>query len=156
MPDNSPPIYYLITGFPKSGNKWFHQMMWQFECIGGYKRDLDLGLPLLGRPFLENQRLLEILSGEHASLDDFTKKLLNPAAGNGLVEGRMALFDLLTDSRWGGLISGDKVTLDFTTADGFAGPLVRSVARYQDLEEGEDKLTCAGTIDSYVRGAVNL
>lgn len=88
-------------------------------------------------------------------LDKTAEKLLNPKEG-GLVEGRMAFFDLLTDARWGGLISGDKVTVDFTSEDGFVGPLVRSVARYQDLEEGEDKLTCAGTVDDYVRGAINL
>lgn len=89
-------------------------------------------------------------------LDKSAETLLNPEDGKGVIEGRMALFDLLTDARWGGLISGDKVTIDFTSADGFSGPLVRSIARYQDLEEGEDKLTCAGTIDSYVRGAINL
>ena len=33
-------------------------------------------------------------------------------------------------------------------------PIVRSINRYQDLEEGEDKLTCAGSIDSYVRGSI--
>ena len=81
---------------------------------------------------------------------------LNPEDNEGVVEGRMALFDLLTDARWGGLISGDKVTVDFTPSDEFSTGLVRSVARYQDLEEGEDKLTCAGTIDSYVRGAIEL
>lgn len=89
-------------------------------------------------------------------LDKSGEKLLNPQDGKGQVEGRMALFDLLTDARWGGLISGDKVVVDFDSADGFSGPLVRSIARYQDLEEGEDKLTCAGTVDSYVRGAINL
>src|SRR5690606_31896368 len=89
-------------------------------------------------------------------LDKAGERLLNPEDGSGVVEGRMALFDLLTDARWGGLISGDKVTVDFDSADGFSGPLVRSIARYQDLEEGEDKLTCAGTIDSYVRGAISL
>jgi hypothetical protein len=89
-------------------------------------------------------------------LDKPAENLLNPTAGRGQVEGRMALFDLLTDARWGGLISGDKVTVDFDSAEDYKTALVRSVARYQDLEEGEDKLTCAGTIDSYVRGAVNL
>jgi hypothetical protein len=87
-------------------------------------------------------------------LDKSGEKLLDPAAGAGLVEGRMALFDLLTDARWGGLISGDRVEVDFRPSDEFAGPLVRSIARYADLEEGEDKLTCAGTIDSYVRGSI--
>jgi hypothetical protein len=89
-------------------------------------------------------------------LDKSAEKLLNPENGEGVIEGRMAFFDVLTDARWGGLISGDKVTVDFTQANGFTGPLVTNVARYQDLEEGEDKLTCAGTIDSYVRGAISL
>jgi hypothetical protein len=85
-------------------------------------------------------------------LDKTGEKLLEPE--DGIVEGRMALFDLLTDARWGGLVSGDKVKVDFGPAGGFSGPLVRSIARYTELEEGEDKLTCAGTIDSYVRGAI--
>ena len=89
-------------------------------------------------------------------LDKTAEKLLNPTDCKGVVEGRMALFDLLTDARWGGLISGDKVIVDFDSDGGYQGPLVRNVARYQDLEEGEDKLTCAGTVDGYVRGAINL
>ncbi len=88
-------------------------------------------------------------------LDKAGEKLLNPPPGGGQVEGRMALYDLASDARWGGLISGDKVVIDFSdVGDGIKVPLVRSVARYSDLEEGEDKLTCAGTIDAYVRGEV--
>jgi hypothetical protein len=89
-------------------------------------------------------------------LDKEGQQLLNPADGRGVVEGRMALFDLVVDAHWGGVISGDKVSVDFSPGSGLAGPLIRSVARYQDLEEGEDKLTCAGTIDSYVRGEIRL
>ena len=87
-------------------------------------------------------------------LDKSGEKLLDPQVTGGVVEGRMALFDLLTDARWGGLISGDRVEVDFRPTGEFAGPMVRSIARYADLEEGEDKLTCAGTIDSYVRGSI--
>lgn len=87
-------------------------------------------------------------------LDKSGERLLNPTDGRGQIEGRMALFDLLTDARWGGLISGDKVTVDFDAGAGYSGPVVRTIARYAELEEGEDKLTCAGTIDSYVRGAM--
>ncbi|MDB5686535.1 MAG: hypothetical protein JWR77_1124 [Rhizorhabdus sp.] len=88
-------------------------------------------------------------------LDKAGEKLLNPADGKGVVEGRMAFFDVLADARWGGIISGDKVTVDFGSGlDGVKTPIVRSIARYQDLAEGEDKLTCAGSIDSYVRGAI--
>lgn len=88
-------------------------------------------------------------------LDKSGTRLLNPEKG-GVVEGRLALFDLMVDSRWGGVISGDKVTADFTPVDNLAGPIIRSVARYADLEEGEDKLSCAGTIDGYVRGEIKL
>ena len=88
-------------------------------------------------------------------LDKAGEVLLNPPKGGGQVEGRMALYDLASDARWGGLISGDKVVIDFSdVGDGLKVPLVRSVARYSDLDEGEDKLTCAGTIDAYVRGEV--
>ena len=52
-------------------------------------------------------------------VDKSAEQLIEPVDGKGEVEGRMALFDLLTDARWGGLISGDKVTVDFTAADGF-------------------------------------
>jgi hypothetical protein len=88
-------------------------------------------------------------------LDKSGEKLLNPAGGKGIVEGRMAFFDILADARWGGVISGDKVTVEFApNRAGITGPIVTSIARYADLEEGEDKLSCAGTIDAYVRGAV--
>ena len=88
-------------------------------------------------------------------LDKSGEKLLNPEDGKGVVEGRMAFFDILADARWGGIISGDKVTVEFApNRAGITGPIVKSIARYADLEEGEDKLSCAGTIDAYVRGAV--
>lgn len=88
-------------------------------------------------------------------LDKAGETLLNPADRKGTVEGRMAFFDVLADGRWGGIISGDKVVVEFgSNLDGVKTPIVRSIARYQDLEEGEDKLTCAGSIDSYVRGSI--
>ena len=92
-------------------------------------------------------------------LDKSGEKLLNPADGKGVVEGRFAFFDILAEGYWGGIITGDKVLVDFSAqgeTDGFKGPLVRSVARYADLEEGEDKLSCAGTMESYVRGMVEV
>lgn len=68
-------------------------------------------------------------------------------------EGRAAFFDLSLDGRWGGVISGDKVSIDFSPcACGAKSPSIRdNVARYADLE-GDDKIGCAGTVDAYVRG----
>ncbi len=75
----------------------------------------------------------------------------------GEVEGRFAFLDLSYNARWGGLITGDKVTMDYakTCSCGRPGPVVRagSIARYSDLGE-EDKITCAGTMESYIRGAI--
>ena len=72
---------------------------------------------------------------------------------SGEYEGRAAFFDLSIDGRWGGVISGDKVSIDFSPcACGARGPSIRDdVARYADLE-GDDKIGCAGTVDAYVRG----
>ncbi|WP_256095043.1 hypothetical protein [Paraburkholderia nodosa] len=92
-------------------------------------------------------------------LDKAGEQLLNPSDGRGIAEGRFAFFDLLAEGYWGGFITGDKVTVDFSPAgntDGLQGPLVRRVGRYADLEEGEDKLSCAGTMESYVRGMINV
>jgi hypothetical protein len=85
-------------------------------------------------------------------LDDSGEKLLEP---RGKVTGRMALFDVSIEGRWGGIVSGDRVVMDYEPSpSGRAVPAVTEIARYSDLEGGDDKLTCAGTIDSFVRGAV--
>jgi hypothetical protein len=75
------------------------------------------------------------------------------AMAKGEYEGRAAFFDLSVDGRWGGVISGDRVSIDFSPcACGNKGPSIRdNVARYADLE-GDDKIGCAGTVDAYVRG----
>jgi hypothetical protein len=68
-------------------------------------------------------------------------------------EGRAAFFDLSIDGRWGGVISGDRVSIDFSPcACGARGASIRdNIVRYADLE-GDDKIGCAGTVDAYVRG----
>lgn len=69
------------------------------------------------------------------------------------IEGRAAFFDLSIDGRWGGLISGDRIEVDFRPcACGSPSPSIRdNITRYADLE-GDDKIACSGTIDAYVRG----
>ena len=86
-------------------------------------------------------------------LDRNGETLLN--APSGIVEGRAAFLDLLYDCRWGGLISGDKVQIDFSARCqcGRPGPaILDGITRYTDV--GDDKITCADTIDAYVRGAI--
>jgi hypothetical protein len=78
---------------------------------------------------------------------------LLPHDGEGEIEGRAAFFDLSLDGRWGGVITGDKISLDYSPcACGAKGPSIRdNIVRYADLE-GDDKIGCAGTVDAYVRG----
>lgn len=72
---------------------------------------------------------------------------------SGVVEGRAAFFDLSLDGRWGGVISGDKIEVDFgPCACGAKSPSIRdTIVRYSDLT-GDDKIACSGTVDAYVRG----
>lgn len=85
-------------------------------------------------------------------LDESGENLL-PRQG-GEMEGRAAFFDLSLDGRWGGVISGDRIAVDYGgCACGRRGPSIRDdIARYSDLPGG-DKISCSGTIDAYVRGS---
>lgn len=84
-------------------------------------------------------------------LDASGEELLD--AGDGEIEGRAAFMDLSIEGRWGGIISGDKVSISFAKcACGHEGPTVgRDIMRFSDLPDG-DKISCAGSIDAYVRG----
>jgi hypothetical protein len=78
-----------------------------------------------------------------------------PLPQEGEVEGRVALFDFLIEGRWGGFLTGDKATLDHGDCQcGRPGPTILdgSISRYNDLDD--DKLSCAGSIDSSIRGAI--
>ena len=73
----------------------------------------------------------------------------------GVVEGRYACLDLSQEARWGGLISGDKVQIDYSSVCecGHPGPtFLPTISRYSDV--GDDRIGCSGTIDGYVRGAL--
>jgi hypothetical protein len=83
-------------------------------------------------------------------LDQAGEKLM-PQSGE--IEGRAAFFDLSLEGRWGGVISGDKITVNYgRCACGNRSPSIRDdITRYADLPGG-DKISCSGTIDAYVRG----
>lgn len=91
-------------------------------------------------------------------LNENGDKLLTAEDGvGGVVEARFAFLDLLYEGRWGGLITGDKVTVDFADRCpcGRHGPtLLDNITRYSQTGQ-DDHIGCAGTIDAYIRGAVN-
>jgi hypothetical protein len=84
-------------------------------------------------------------------LDESGENLIEPTTDE--VEGRAAFYDMSMDGRWGGVISGDKVSATWAPcACGNRGPSVdQDIKRYADTANG-DKIACAGTIDAYVRG----
>lgn len=84
-------------------------------------------------------------------LDVSGERLLE--VGDEDVEARAAFFDLSIEGRWGGIISGDKIAISFGKCRcGHQGPTVaREIMRFSDLPDG-DKISCAGSIDAYVRG----
>lgn len=87
-------------------------------------------------------------------LDKPGEKLVN--AREGVVEGRFAFLDLLYTGRWGGIITGDKVEIDWgdTCPCGRPGPtILDTISRYAQAGE-DDHIGCAGTIEGYVKGAM--
>ena len=84
-------------------------------------------------------------------LDRNGEALIEPQQGE--FECRAGFFDLAIDGRWGGVITGDRVYVDYgDCACGRPGPTINpDIVRYKDLPGG-DYITCAGTIDAYVRG----
>lgn len=84
-------------------------------------------------------------------LDDTGDRLLAPTSGE--MEGRAGFFDLLLEGRWNGIITGDRIRIDYgKCACGHQGPTIdAAIVRYKDMPGG-DKITCAGTIDAYARG----
>jgi hypothetical protein len=83
-------------------------------------------------------------------LDDSGEALIH--RDDGLAEGRFAFLDLALEGRWGGVVTGDHVVADFSTPN--VSIVADSITRYSAFEGGDDKLTCAGTIDAYVRGVM--
>jgi hypothetical protein len=70
----------------------------------------------------------------------------------GVQTGRLALFDLLAETYWGGFISGDQVTMHWQEdcACGWKGPRIeKTITRYAEMEGGDDKITCAGSAQAY-------
>ena len=82
-------------------------------------------------------------------LDSKTGELL---PRQGTQTGRYGWFDLAIQTHWGGLLSGDKVTMtwDEPCACGREGPIIHpEIRRFSEIEGGDDKITCAGAMDAH-------
>lgn len=82
--------------------------------------------------------------------------LLDPETGEaapheGTRTGRFGAIDLFYQTRWGGILSGDEVTVTFGRCDcGREGPVIHDeIRRYSEIEGGDDKITCAGAPEAH-------
>jgi hypothetical protein len=89
---------------------------------------------------------------------DETGEQLLDVGDDGWVTGRVAFYDPVWHGRWGGIVSGDQATANYwhTCSCGRTGTVIQdSIQRYSELSAGgDDKLTCGGTIEQYIRGVV--
>jgi hypothetical protein len=80
--------------------------------------------------------------------------LLDPETGtplprNNVQTGRYGFIDIAIQTRWGGFLTGDEITIDWgdksPCACGRRGAYIKGeIRRYSDREGGDDKITCAG------------
>lgn len=72
-----------------------------------------------------------------------------PLPREGRQTGRAAFYDFLNRSHWGGIISGDEITIDWSTPCpcGLASvPIEHGIMRYSEKEGVEDdRITCSAT-----------
>jgi hypothetical protein len=75
-----------------------------------------------------------------------------PLPRKGVQTGRFGLFDLVAQTFWGGLLTGDKVTIHYEDCGcGWKGAYLEdNIRRYSELSEGgDDKISCSGSQEAY-------
>ncbi len=71
-----------------------------------------------------------------------------PLPRSGEQTGRASFFDMTNEGTWGGLITGDRITVDWDTPCpcGRSTPYVKGrIQRYSEIDGGDDKITCAAS-----------
>jgi hypothetical protein len=86
--------------------------------------------------------------------------VLDPATGtmlprSGTQTGRFACFDMLPDTYWGGLVTGDEVTMagwDEPCSCRRKSPYLHgTIRRFSEIQGGDDKINCAGAPEAHDR-----
>ena len=74
---------------------------------------------------------------------------------SGTQTGRFACFDMLPDTYWGGLVTGDEVTMagwDEPCDCGRRSPYLHgTIRRFSEIQGGDDKINCAGAPEAHDR-----
>lgn len=95
-------------------------------------------------------------AGKYHALPWMVIYLLDPETGEpapreGTHTGRFGAIDLYYQARWGGILSGDRVTVTYGRCNcGRDGPFVDDdICRFSEIEGGDDKITCAGAPEAH-------
>lgn len=113
----------------------------------------------------ETYAMSEVVSGSHMCCEaghfhfapTVIPYVLDPDTGQpfprrGRTTGRAAFYDLGSDIRWGGFITGDEITVEWDEpcACGQPSRYVRGpIERYSEKQGGDDKITCAASEASH-------
>lgn len=92
--------------------------------------------------------------GHYHIVPNLIPYLLDPDSGAvlprvGVQTGRLGIIDLGTQTRWGGFLTGDEITLNWGDISpcgcGRKGTYIQGeIRRYSEMRGGDDKITCAG------------
>jgi hypothetical protein len=75
-----------------------------------------------------------------------------PLPRTGVQTGRAGYFDLLAQTYWGGILTGDRITVhyDEECGCGWKDPWIEdNIQRFTELMGGEDIISCAGVQSAY-------
>lgn len=113
----------------------------------------------------ETYAMSEVVSGSHMRCDEghyhfaptVIPYVLDPETGRALprkgrVTGRAAFYDLGSDIRWGGFITGDEITVEWDEPCACGQPsryVIGPIERFSEKQGGDDKITCAASEASH-------
>jgi hypothetical protein len=131
MPENWQEILKTFTGIPR-----WRRNYGMTEMLGGMRLCDDgyYHIPPYYVPFLLDPKSGGVL------------------ARSGTVTGQFAFLDLLSQTLWGGIVTGDRVTIEWDRQCGCGrkgAHMHSNIMRYSELaaEDGDDKISCAATVD---------
>ena len=138
LPSNYMGTVEQLLGIPKErfydGYGMTEKNSLPIVCKHGYKHIPPWELPIL--------------------LDPQTQEWLNPEGTTGKVTGQYAFFVPIATSYWGGIITGDLLTIDFDGCPencGWTGPVILKIDRITDIHGPDaDKISCSATFQDYI------
>jgi len=145
------PGSFIISGGGMKGYKdappdWESQILDFFgvdRICGMYGMSESMGsAPLCSHGFYHFRPFTVVMV-----LDDEMRELPR----EGVQSGRLAVFDLLAETYWGGFVTGDRVRMhwDEDCGCGWKGPRIEQEIARSFEAGGDDKISCAGSAQAY-------